>query len=420
MGWPRHPDTGELNFMRRHALFFLVFALILGAAAACGGGGKTIALPTTAVNPPEQPAEPTIPPSLPPTLPPTLPPPVMATPRPTETPAAPEEPVDEPEAAVNLLTAADFGENRNRLTGELVEDPAVLKRRPLAIKISNAPANWVRPQSGLNEADIVFEHITEGALTRFTVLVYGQEPEKVGPVRSARLIDVELPAMYDAALAFSGASVGVSRKLYGSDFSERLLASGTDGFYRTGEAKPLEHTLYVQPAGLWRALDGMGLNRPPDFQQMMTFTSEPPAGGTDASQITLDFRWEKVVWTYDPETNYYYRTAADQPHLDGNTLEQVRARNIVVPVINHVNDANICEEARNNQCVALSVEIQLWGQGPVAIFRDGRRYDGTWKREGRRDMLTFVDSSGQSIPLQIGSSWFELMSIYYSPVAVAP
>ncbi|MEM7014129.1 MAG: DUF3048 domain-containing protein, partial [Verrucomicrobiota bacterium] len=100
------------------------------------------------------------------------------------------------------------------MTGEET-DPARLQRRPLAVKISNSPPSFVRPQSGLNDADIVFEHITEGNLTRFTLIVYGDDPEKVGPIRSARLVDVELPAMYDAALVYSGASTGVSNKLLG-------------------------------------------------------------------------------------------------------------------------------------------------------------------------------------------------------------
>jgi hypothetical protein len=67
------------------------------------------------------------------------------------------------------------------------------------------------------------------------------------------------------------------------------------------------------------------------------------------------------------------------------------------------------------------VQIQLWGQGQVMIFRDGQRYDGIWKREGRNDMLTFYDAEGSPLPLQIGNTWVEIMSIYYdNPVTVTP
>ncbi|MDJ0753794.1 MAG: DUF3048 domain-containing protein [Ardenticatenaceae bacterium] len=406
--------------MRRTSLAFLCTAgLLLTLLTACGGDEAPIApvvqQPTSAVTAAVEAVAS-------PTLEATLPPPVVASPPPTAAadPAA-ETTTATPESEnIALLSVEDFGTTYNRLTGEEVADPALLQRRPLVIKISNAPAGWVRPQSGLNEADIVFEHVTEGALTRFTMLIYGKDPERVGPIRSARLIDMELPAMYDAALVFSGASTGVSRKLYSSDFASRLLASGEEGFFRTGEDKPYEHTLYARPDGLRRALTGKGLEQPPNFNQLMTFTSEPPAGGTPATEISLDFRWETVTWTYDADTGYYYRTAAGAPHLDGNTGEQVRARNIVVPYINHVDDASICEEIRNDQCVALSVEVQLWGQGNIVIFRDGQRYDGTWRRENRNDMLTFYDGSGNPIPLQIGNSWFELMSQRYPAPAVTP
>ncbi|MFK7801239.1 MAG: DUF3048 domain-containing protein [Anaerolineae bacterium] len=368
----------------------------------------------------------TLPPT--PTTPPTLPPPpvveveqAVPTAIPTD-PPPPTESADTVPALSGLVLASpeDFGDNRNPLTGEEV-DPSRLQRRPLAVKISNSPPLYVRPQSGLNDADLVFEHITEGSLTRLTMIVYGDNPEKMGPIRSARLIDVELPAMYDAALVYSGASTGVNNKLFASDFSERILGAGNIGYYRTGENKPTEHTLYGNPVGLREALDSKGENRAPSFGKRMSFSSEAPPGGSSASQISLNFIWENVTWTYDAATNRYYRYAAGVPHNDGNTNQQVSTTNIVVPFINHVDDPNICEEIRNNACHLLSVEIQLWGSGSVAIFRDGQRYDGTWKREARNDMLTFYDESGTQIPLQIGNSWVELMSIWYNdPLQVTP
>ena len=402
--------------MYRKISFLGLGLSLLSILVACGGGDAPAPEPAPTDVAVVAVIEPT---ALPPTatVQPTLPPPVVAEPAAAATAVptvAPVEPTATAEAEmIAYLTAEDFGDNINPLTGEEV-DPAKLQRRPLVVKISNAPPSYVRPQSGLNDADIVFEHITEGRLTRFTMLLYGNDPEKVGPIRSARLVDVELPAMYDAALAFSGASVGVSQKLYRSDISAQLIGSGEQGYYRTGEDKPFEHTFYARPEGLRGALDAKGENRPPNFNGVMQFTSLPPEGGQSATTISIDYAFETVSWVYDAETNYYYRSAAGVPHNDGNTGEQVRARNIVVPFINHVDNAEICEEIRDDVCVALSVEIQLWGQGRVVIFRDGQQYEGTWKREGRNDILTFYDGSGAPMPLQIGNSWFELMSIFYN------
>lgn len=333
--------------------------------------------------------------------------------------SAPEEATPESSPVVILRSGADFGDDRNPLTGELMADPSVLDRRPLAIKISNAPARFVRPQHGLNDADLVFEHVAEGGITRFTLIVYGKTPDDVGPIRSARLIDLELPAMYDAALAFSGASVGVSRRLYASDFEERILGSTEPGYYRTGADKPFEHTLFGNPVTFWSALSDKGLNTRPNFTSFMSFSEEAPEGGQPANEVNINFDWENVFWFYDQVSGRYLRWASGERHLDGNSGEQVRTTNVVVIIANHVLDPTICEEIRDGTCAHLSVQAQIWNSGPAIIFRDGQRYDVTWHRLNRSDMFTFTDASGQPFPLQIGNSWFEVMPTWYgNPVTV--
>jgi hypothetical protein len=305
---------------------------------------------------------------------------------------------------------SEFGDDRNPLTGEVVSDPANLQRRPLAVKLSNAPAIYTRPQSGLNDADLVFEHTTEGNLTRFTAIIYGKTPPRVGPVRSARLIDIELPAMYDAALAYSGSSNGVAARLQNSDFSDRILYAWEKGYYRTGEDKPIEHTLYATPELLWEALDDKGMNNPPNFTSTNVFSEQPPEGGTPASALNLDYNWTLVNWRFDPAKGRYLRWADGEPHLDGNTLEQVSAANVIVIAPYHAYDATICEQINvDGTCAAQSVEVQLWDSGGGAVFRDGQRYEVTWERLERTDSLTFKDSSGNPFPLKIGNSWVQLV-----------
>jgi hypothetical protein len=311
-------------------------------------------------------------------------------------------------AQAGLIT--EFGDDRNPLTGEIVSDPANLQRRPLAVKLSNAPAIYTRPQSGLNDADLVFEHTTEGNLTRFTAIFYSKTPPRVGPVRSARLIDIELPAMYDAALAYSGSSNGVAAKLQNSDFQDRILYAWEKGYYRTGEDKPIEHTLYATPELLWEALDDLGMNNPPNFTTTNVFSEDPPGGGTPASAFNLDYNWTLVNWRYDPASGRYLRWADGEPHLDGNTLEQVSAANVIVIAPYHAYDATICEQINTDgTCAAQSVEVQLWGSGGGAVFRDGQRYDVTWERLARTDSLTFKDSEGNPFPLKVGNSWVQVV-----------
>lgn len=407
--------------LRKIFLPLIVLVLLL---AACGGGsqpGEIPPPPTEALATAEAEVAVTISP-IPPTAtaPATLPPPAVVSPQVTEAPPTPEV-TPTPETIVLAADAGAFTD-RNPITGEVAADPATLQRRPIAVKLSNAPADYVRPQAGLNDADIIFEHWTEGAVTRFTAIFYDTTPPNVGPVRSARLIDLELPAMYDAMLAFSGASVGVNQRLNASDFSDRLLRAAEPGFYRTGDtSKPFEHTLYIRMDQLWQAVQDKGLNTPPVFGSYNAFTEVAPEGGTPASKINIDYKTEKVEWVWDPEIGKYRRWMDFEEHVDANTEEQVTAANVVFLTPYHVNDANICEQINNGVCAALSIEIQLWGSGPAIVFRDGQQYNVTWHREGRNDQLTFTDADGNPFPLQIGNTWVQLVPGYLpDPLAVTP
>jgi hypothetical protein len=97
-------------------------------------------------------------------------------------------------------SAPDFGTLGlllNPLTGLPAADPALLDRRPLAIKISNYPRD-IRPQYGLNEADVVFEYYIEWGYTRFIGIFYGNDATQIGPVRSGRYFDEHITRMYQA------------------------------------------------------------------------------------------------------------------------------------------------------------------------------------------------------------------------------
>jgi hypothetical protein len=405
-------------------IFLLTLFVAVGLLTACGSAELSPTPPPTPIPPTETPSkampEPTATtpagPAGPTPIPTWTPRPASPTPSPTITPAASPTPTP-----VLLLSAPDF-EGRNPFTGELVEDPEILSRRPIAVKVSNSPAQYTRPQSGLGQADLVFEHVTEGPITRFTAILYSQTPPKIGPIRSARLIDIEIPAMYDSALAYSGASIGVSQKLASSDFRQRILSTSVAGYYRSGEDKPWEHTLYGRPADFWGVLAERDLNRAPQLTVPMTFSSQSPSGADAASAVEINYReWTIVDWQYQPETNRYLRWADGEEHIDANSGQQISATNVVLVYANHQLDARICEYQVEDTCKAFSTEIQIWGQGPVTIFRDGIMIDGIWKRANRPDMLTFYDAAGDPLPLQIGNTWFQVIPFYYeNAVTVTP
>jgi hypothetical protein len=319
-------------------------------------------------------------------------------------------------------SAEDFGDERNPLTGELVADPTVLQRRPIAVKISNYPGNYVRPQAGLSQADLVYEHVTEGDITRFTAVIYDETPPDMGPIRSGRLIDLEIPLMYDAAFAYSGSSIGVAFRLGESSFNDRILRSGAPGYYRTGEDIPYEHTFYGDPATWHSVLEERGLNAPPQFNSYMAFSEVAPAGGEPASHVHIAYRdVVSVDWDYDEATRRYLRWTDGERHVDKNNDRQLSAANVLIIFAPHQTDYTICERQVGDVCYYFSEEIQIWGQGQAIILRDGQQFPATWTRSQPEEMLTFVDGDGNPVPLQIGNSWFQIVPTHYTdPVTIEP
>jgi hypothetical protein len=302
------------------------------------------------------------------------------------------------------------------LTGLPVRDPALLDRRPLAIKIQNASIS--RPQFGLREADIVYEHLSEAGITRFTGIFLCQDVEKIGSTRSARFIDLEIPAMYKSLMAFSGTSAGLYPKFLNADFYDREFCYGwglhSEGFYRDTELRkqgiPIEHTLFGDPVKLWEIADDLGVNEPQELRDMH-FSEEPPEGSQPATQINIPYPHRDMVvdYRYDQDSGAYLRWNGGEPHLDALSGEQISVTNVVVLYATHVDTDIYEDEPRRNHP---SVQIQLWGTGDAVVFRDGLAYEGLWARPQRDDMVVFRDSEGQiPIPLKPGNTWIQLVPL---------
>ncbi|UCC51946.1 MAG: DUF3048 domain-containing protein [Anaerolineaceae bacterium] len=355
---------------------------------------------------------------------PTPPPEATATNTTTSEPEAQLEAEAEAEPEATPLPAGwlgplNFPSDVNPLTGETAEDPALLERRPIAIKVSNYP-ELVRPQAGLNNADLVFEHYAEGGATRFTAVFYSKDAHTVGSVRSARIIDFEIPVMYDAAFGYSGAAGANKERFAVVDWYDRIISPdfGHGGFYR---AEPEDadtdfwHTMFTDTYRLRDILQERGLDVAPVYQNGMVFSEDPPPGGTPAKQIEIGYRGNYVTWWYDSSLGRYFRWNDGERHNDANRGEQLNFKNIVVISAEHVDTAIPETEVRQG---APSIEIQIWGEGPATIFRDGQRFEGSWLRNDPKDMLTFTDLEGNILPLSQGNTWFQLVPLGFDKLYV--
>ncbi len=304
----------------------------------------------------------------------------------------------------------DFETGVNPLTGLVVDNPAVLERRPMVVKVSNYPP-LVRPQSGIGAADLVFEHYAEGGATRFSAIFYSQSPERVGSIRSARLIDDELMPMYQGILIFSGASIGVDERIYSSEYSEHVYKGVLYGwpYYWRDENLVMPHNMFANTAALWELRAEEGFTRRP-LLRGMAFHPDAPAGSTGAANlIDLRYRATRVRWEYEAESGLYYRFSDGVPHLDANTQQQVTAANVIVVYAGHFPTDIVESEYQGN--ISWSTQITVWPEGEAVLFRDGRRYDGRWVRAVRGDLMSFHTSEGELLYLKPGNSWIQLMPL---------
>ncbi|NOX61447.1 MAG: DUF3048 domain-containing protein [Chloroflexi bacterium] len=394
-------------------VFSILFALL--AAMALSACGKAEPTPTPTRTP--------LPPTFTPTPVPPTPEPVAQAPTDTPTPAPPTDtpiPTDTPTPAPTptptpnpdlIIPANDPGVSK--FTGLRPADPSALQRRPLAIKIANDEVAQPR-QSGLNKADVIVESRVEFSYTRFTAIYQSQDAPRVGPIRSARLIDLELPVIFDAVLAFSGGVQPVRELIYDSDFGDHVIEQALNGFaFYRDKTWPPPNNLFADTTVLWNLTTNRGWNLPPeDASAAWIFTEAPPEGGRPAKAVSVPYPVFAVRWVYDEDSGRWLRWAGGEPHIDQADGQQVSAATVVVLGANHVKtlivEHGTERRGEGQNCINCSVQVQLWGEGPAMILRDGMVYEGKWVRPERHAPFRFVDAQGNDIPLKPGNAWWQV------------
>jgi hypothetical protein len=415
----------------------VLLALVL-VSAGCAASAQATPTPTKtprpeATQPPPATATPVPPTPAPPTATEVAPTAVPATdtPAPAEATTASDtsaqpaatQPANQPISAKIVATLPPRQPGVSILTGLRPPDPAVLERRPLAVKVDNDPA--VIPQSGMGKADIVVESRKEGCLTRFTAIYQSQDAPKIGSVRSARLVDIELPVIFDAILAYSGASGPVQQKLSQSDLGRQFLTQSSGGALFRDPNIAVPFNLFANTATGWKVVAQKGWNTTPDPAAAWVFSDAAPATGAPASRA--DFTYTKMYphlkigWAYDAESGRWRRSIGGKPAIDKADGQQLTAANVVILGANHVQTLIPEQGTKLTQgpCSNASIEVQLWGEGPAKILRDGQVYEGKWVRPDRHAPFRFVDAQGKDIPLKPGNSWWQIVPMDVK-VNVAP
>lgn len=304
---------------------------------------------------------------------------------------------------VGAVGPMDFPEDVNPLTGLRVEDSELLERRPVFVKVANYPASG-RPHAGLSFADMVFEYYIGYGGNRFSALFYGQNAEKIGPVRSGRLVDPKITHLYEGVLGFHGAYVTILDQIV-DVLGDRAL-NGTVGICPAicDDGRNIVTSVFADSAALTDLASERGVENQKVVLEGMAFDPEPPEGGEEGKQATILYSsLNRGEWRYDPESGYYLRWIEDAesqnlemiPLVDLLTDKQLAFSNVVVLFAEHT------------EFTPSMHDMALWnvtGQRAM-VFRDGRVYDGTWTTPVTDQPIQFLDAEGEILPLKPGNTW---------------
>lgn len=292
------------------------------------------------------------------------------------------------------------------------------KRRPLAVMIENHTE--ARPQSGLSSADIVYEAVAEGGITRLMALFYcNLSDAQVGPVRSARTYFLDWLGEYDALYAHVGGAnapgpadaLGQIIRYEVKDLNQFSIGFPVfwRDYQRLGHSVATEHTMYSTTQKLWEvgakrgwtASDSAGIKWDENFVPWK-FKDEK-AGGTIA-KIRVPF-WESqpgydVEWNYDSASNTYKRKNGGENHIDLDNKAQLSPKVIVV---------QFERESNANDGYPGNVHLLYGtiGSGKTLIFQDGAVTEGKWTKLSRSKRTRYTDLTGKEISFDKGQIWIQ-------------
>lgn len=272
----------------------------------------------------------------------------------------------------------------------------VSKKRPMGVMIENHPDS--RPQSGLSAAEVVYEIVAEGGITRFFA-VFQQGVAKIGPVRSARPYYAEIADSWKALYAHVGGSPDAlkligSGKLSGLDDVNEFYNG--DYFWRD-KSRSAPHNVYTSTDNLESYLKNEELETALKEQKLDLEFVEEELSGLPGLELTLNFSDPGFLakFSYDPTQKKYLRTIAGKADVDAGNSQNIAPSTVVVL---ETQMSEILGDAEGRMKVATA------GGGEARVFSGGVMQTGVWKRESGGE-FKFTDEFGRPIRVMPGQVW---------------
>ncbi|MDN5330982.1 MAG: hypothetical protein PWP45_207 [Tepidanaerobacteraceae bacterium] len=284
---------------------------------------------------------------------------------------------------------------KNPLTGLLMEKERE-GRRPFAIMVENEKS--ARPQSGLNKADVVYEILTEGGITRFLAIYLGEDAEEIGPVRSARPYFIDFAMEYDSVYVHYGGSP----QAY-SDLKKYGNIDNIDGIYDNvtfwrDKTRRAPHNAYTSTQNIMKTAEKRGYLRTVKLDER-DFADEENATFGALREFELDYsRNYRVKYAYDEEKKSYIRYINDKPHVDRKTGEPIAVKNVIVQFM----DTRVIDSEGR-------LAIKTTGSGTGYYISDGNCTYINWEKASRFAKTRYTTEDGRELNLNPGNTWIQIM-----------
>jgi hypothetical protein len=325
-----------------------------------------------------------------------------------ETPTPVQAVATTPPQAV-LPTATPIPERSDiaPFTGLPAENPETLKQRPVFICVNNDAVGRAA-HYGLSKADFVYEYIVDGfTLTRLTAMYQGNDTDRVGPVRSARMPNVWMTYMYDGALACSGGSDEVRYLLkneVGFPYLDADIDDPNQDRYFQSIGTDYRTRMQTSPDGVRRWLADNGLEKDWSRSGFEFSEATPPNASGGSSDLAIRYPGgNQVEWQYDDAQRGYVRYQGGQQHIDNATGQPIVAQNVIVIAAEHT-----LTDIEEDSLGTKGVDIALYGYGDMRVFRDGQVYEGTWRADPENPPR-WLGPGEVVIPLRPGQTWIQVV-----------
>lgn len=274
----------------------------------------------------------------------------------------------------------------------------------IVVKIDDVSA--ARPQFNLNAADLVIVEPVEGGLTRLFAVYHGQQPQTVGPIRSARITDTDLVAMLgEPGFAYSGSMSRLVPYLLAAPMQRVGAPQGGDGYRRLSD-RPAPHNYVADFATLIERLDDAPAARL-QSTHFWLLAGKRPLLGTPVKAVTAvwpaarkDFIWDAALQTWNLSI---YDTKLLTQIDDAGTTERARATNIVV------SETTLLDSSEFDTSHSRTPYPRTYGTGRGLVFIDGRAIEAEWRREAKTDFPRWFTTTGEEIALAPGNTWWLLV-----------